>query len=171
MDLLVITLRLLHIVLGVFWAGALIFVALFLVPSVQDVGPDGAKVMAALQRRRFMDVMPIVAGLTILSGLWLYWRLSGGPHRAWVTSPLGLALGVGGLLAVIAFVVGVGVMRPAVMRAGPLAQAAAQMPEGSDRSAQLAVVQQLRRRSASAGRVVAVLLALATALMAVARYM
>jgi hypothetical protein len=55
MSLLVITLRLLHIVLGAFWVGTLIFFALFLIPSVRDAGPDGAKVMAALQRRRFLD--------------------------------------------------------------------------------------------------------------------
>ena len=36
MTLLIITLRLLHIVLGVFWAGTLVFFAAFLVPSVKD---------------------------------------------------------------------------------------------------------------------------------------
>ncbi len=171
MNLLVLILRLLHIVLGVFWAGTLIFLAVFLVPSVQDVGPDGAKVMAALQRRRFLDVMPIVAALTILSGLWLYWRMSGGFNPAWVTSPVGLALGIGGLLALVAFGIGVGIMRPAALRAGALAELVSQSPEGLDRSAQLSTVQRLRRRSAIAGRLVAALLAVATALMAVARYL
>ena len=171
MNLLILILRLLHIVLGVFWAGTLIFLAAFLVPSVKDVGPDGAKVMAALQRRRFLDVMPIVAALTILSGLWLYWRMSGGFNPAWVTSPIGLALGIGGLLALVAFGIGVGIMRPAALRAGALAELVAQSPEGMDRSAQLSTVQRLRRRSATAGRLVAALLTVATALMAVARYL
>ncbi len=171
MSLLVITLRLLHVVLGAFWAGTLIFFALFLVPAVRDVGPDGAKVMAALQRRRFLDVMPAVAVVTILSGFWLYWSISGGFTSAWVTSPSGLALAIGGVLAVVAFLIGVGVMRPAALRAGTLAQQVAALPEGPERSAQLATVQQLRSRSVTAGRVVATLLALATALMAVARYL
>ncbi len=171
MDALALALRLVHVVLGVFWAGTLIFFATFLVPSVQDVGPDGAKVMAALQRRRFLDVMPTVAALTILSGLWLYWRLSAGFAWAWVTSPVGLALGGGGLLALIAFGVGVGVMRPAALRAGVLAQRAAAMPEGSDQAAQLTTVKELRQRTAKAGRLVAALLAGSTALMAVARYL
>jgi hypothetical protein len=165
MSLLVITLRLLHIVLGAFWVGTLIFFALFLIPSVRDAGPDGAKVMAALQRRRFLDVV------TILSGFWLYWRISGGFSSAWVTSPSGLALGIGGALAIVAFLIGVGIMRPAALRAGALAQQAGALPQGSERSAQLAIVQQLRSRSVTAGRGVAVLLALATALMAVARYL
>jgi uncharacterized membrane protein len=171
MSLLVITLRLLHIVLGAFWVGTLIFFALFLIPSVRDAGPDGAKVMAALQRRRFLDVMPAVAVVTILSGFWLYWRISGGFSSAWVTSPSGLALGIGGALAIVAFLIGVGIMRPAALRAGALAQQAGALPQGSERSAQLAIVQQLRSRSVTAGRGVAVLLALATALMAVARYL
>ena len=170
MNLLIVTLRLLHIVLGVFWAGTLVFFATFLVPSVRDVGPDGAKVMSALQRRRFLDVMPAVAALTILSGLWLYWRLSGGLSIGWVTSRFGLALGLGGLLSVIAFGIGIGVMRPAALRAAALAQGLATSPEGPERATQLAAVQQLRQHTVTAGRVVAVLLIFATALMAMARY-
>jgi hypothetical protein len=171
MSLLVVTLRLLHIVLGAFWAGTLIFFAVFLIPSVREVGPDGAKVMAALQRRRFLEVMPAVAVLTILSGIWLYWRISGGFTSVWVTSPSGLALGIGGVLAIVAFLVGVGIMRQASLRAAALAKQVATSPEGPERSAQLAIVQQLRSRSVTAGRVVAALLALVTALMAVARYL
>ena len=171
MNLLVLTLRLLHILLGVFWAGTLIFFAAFLVPSIQDAGPDGGKVMAALQRRRFLDVMPIVAALTIISGLWLYWRTSAGFNSVWVTSPIGLALGIGGLLALVAFGIGVGIMRPAALRAGALARLVAQSPEGPERAAQASTVQQLRRRAATAGRLVAVLLTVTTALMAVARYL
>ena len=171
MSLLVITLRLVHVVLGVFWAGTLIFFALFLGPSVRDAGPDGAKVMAGLLRRRFLEVMPAVALLTILSGLWLYWRTSAGLTSVWVTSPAGLAFGLGGVLSVVAFVIGVGIMRPATLRAGALARELATAPEGPERTARAATVQQLRRRGMIAGRAVAVLLALVTALMAVARYL
>jgi hypothetical protein len=127
--------------------------------------------MAALQRRRFLEVMPAVAVLTILSGIWLYSRISGGFTSAWMTSPSGLALGIGGVLSIVAFLVGVGIMRPASLRAAGLAKQAATSPEGPERSAQLASVQRLRSRSVKAGRVVAVLLTLVTALMAVARYL
>ncbi len=171
MDPLILTLRLIHIVLGVFWAGAMIFVALFLVPSVRDAGPDGMKVMAALQRRRFMDVMPIVAILTILSGAWLYWRASVGLQTAWITTPVGLTLTAGAVAAIVAFAIGVGIMRPAMLRAGALARAAAEAPERPEHAGQVAEAQRLRARSAAAGRVVAALLAVATACMAVARYL
>jgi len=171
MDPILILLRVVHVLGGVFWAGAILFVVLFLEPAVRDAGPDGAKVMAALQRRRFLDVIPAVAALTIVSGLWLYWRLSGGFNSAWVTSHFGAALGLGGVLSIVAFGIGVGIMRPAALRAGALAQQLAKSPEGANRDAQLVVVQRLRQRTATVGRLVAGLLVLATALMAVARYL
>lgn len=163
--------RLLHILLGAFWAGAMIFNALFLVPAMGEAGPDAAKVMAGIQRRRFMDIMPVVALITILSGLWLFWRISGGFDPQWSRSRMGMAYGIGAVLAIVAFGIGVGIMRPAMMRIGRLVDQAAQATDPAHRDAAMAPVPALRRRSASAGRVVALLLALATALMGVARYL
>ncbi len=171
MSGLIVTLRLLHIILGVFWAGTLFFFAIYLVPSVREAGPDGLKVMAAIQRRRFLDVMPAVAALTVISGFWLYWLVSGGFQPTWMGSVTGQALGLGGVLAVVAFAIGVGVMRPATLRAGAIAQEMSSAPEGPGRDAQQKQVQQLRMRSVKAGRVVALLLLATTALMAVARYL
>ena len=171
MDLLMVTLRLIHVVLGVFWAGAMILMAWFVVPSIRDAGPDGAKVMAQLMQRRFLDVMPLVAALTILSGAWLYWRGSAGLEGAWITSSFGMTLTLGAVAAIVAFAIGVGIMRPAVLKASALARAAAQAPDSPQHASQMADVQRLRGRSASAGRIVAVLLAIATACMGVARYL
>jgi hypothetical protein len=61
MDPLLIVLRVVHVVGGVFWGGAILFVVHFLEPAVRDAGPDGAKVMQALQKRRYLDVVPAVA--------------------------------------------------------------------------------------------------------------
>src|ERR687891_465683 len=46
-----ILLRLVHVVFGALWVGMVVFTTFFLAPAVQDTGPDGGKVMAALQRR------------------------------------------------------------------------------------------------------------------------
>ncbi len=169
MDALLVTTRLLHVLLGTFWAGTLIFNALFLVPAIRDAGPDGAKVVAGLMRRRFLDVMPLVAVLTILSGLWLYWHVSGGFQPAYMGSSIGMTYGAGALASIAAFLIGVGVMRPAMLRAAALTQAAAQAAP-AEREAQLAAAQALRLRGVTAGRVVAALLVLAVAAMAVGRY-
>jgi hypothetical protein len=169
-DPVALLLRLVHIVCGVYWAGSLMFVATFLQPSVADAGPDGAKVMQGIMKRRFLDIMPIVALLTIISGIDLYRRVSGF-NAQWITSNPGLSLTIGALAAIVAFIIGIGLMRPTVKRIGSLAQAAQQLPAGSERDAQMAVVQGLQRRSAMAGRWVAALLTVAVVGMAAARYL
>jgi hypothetical protein len=161
--------RVIHVGLGVFWAGTLIFMAVFLEPSVRASGPDGAKVMQQLMKRGLLNVMPIVGLLTVVSGIALYWSVDSS-FRMWMYSAYHFALAAGGLVAIVALAIGVFIMRPAVLRAGAIAQAAMQLPEGSEREAKMAVVQGLRRRSAVAGRVVASLLAVTVLAMAVARY-
>lgn len=166
-----VVLRLVHVLSGVYWAGAMLFAATLLQPSVADAGPEGGKVMQALLRRRFLEIMPGMALLTILSGIELYRRVSGGFALAWITSGPGMSLTIGALAALVAFALGVSVLRPAAKRAGPLAQGAQQMPEGADRAARLAEAQRLRRRSMVVGRWVAVLLAIAVIGMAIWRYL
>lgn len=107
MDLLFLTARVVHMVLGVFWVGTLMFSALFLLPAIRDAGPDGAKVAAGLMRRRFLDVLPAAAAVTVLSGFWLYWRVSAGFSSGYMGSSPGMAYGLGGLAAVLALGLGV----------------------------------------------------------------
>ncbi len=171
MNTVTVFLRVIHILCGVYWAGTLFFVATLLQPSVAEAGPEVGKVVQALIRRRFLEVVPAMAILTILSGIELYRRASGGFTPAWIGSRPGMTLTVGGLAALIAFAIGMSVMRPAAKRIGPLAQSAQQMPEGAEREARLADVQRLRRRSTLSGRWVAGLLAIAVIAMAIARYL
>lgn len=171
MDPLMVTMRLLHVGLGVFWAGVLFFHAWFLIPSVRDAGPDGAKVVQALQRRGFMNILPIAALLTILSGGYLMWRVSAGFRPEWSRSPTGMTLGIGAVAAIVAFGIGVGVMRPATLRAGALSQTVAQLPDQSAREARMGEIMGLRTRAARAARWVAGLLVVTVGTMAVARYL
>ena len=166
---LLLIMRFLHVMTGIFWAGTMMFTARFLFPAIQDAGPDGAKVGAALAKRGFMTVMPIVALVTILSGLWLYWRVSGGFQSGFMRSGMGTTLAIGALCAITAFILGVVVARPAMLRAMALSQSAAQASP-AERDGILKTAQALRARSNSATRLVAVLLGLAAAAMAVARY-
>jgi len=163
--------RVLHVVLGVFWAGTLVFNALFLGPAVGEAGPDGAKVMGGIIRRRFMDIMPLVALVTILTGLWMYWQHAGGFRGGWAGSPMGIGFGSGGVLAIIAFVIGVAILRPAMSQIGQLAARAGQSADAAERETLMSQVAALRKRATTAGRWVAALLAVATALMGIARYL
>jgi uncharacterized membrane protein len=170
MDVLHILLRLIHIVGGVFWVGATIFTAAFLLPALRDAGPDGAKVMEGVARRKFMEIMPVVAILTMLSGLWMFYRTSGGFNSAYFASRIGMGYSTGGALAIIAFLIGITVVRPSMMKATELAKSALQAsPEEKGRIMGAAGV--LRARANKAGNIVATLLVLAACAMAVARYL
>jgi uncharacterized membrane protein len=170
MNTAVLVLRLIHIVCGVYWAGTLMFAATLLQPSVADVGPDGGKVMQALLRRRFLEYIPIMAALTILSGIELLRRVSGGFSASFFGTTAGMTLSTGALAALIAFTIGMSVVRPSAKRAGPLAQQAQQLPEGPERDAAMAQVQRLRQRMKTGGRMVAALLLIAVIGMAAFRY-
>ncbi len=168
MDPLVLILRLLHVGLGVFWVGAVLFVTFLLLPAMGEAGPGAGAVMAGLQKRRMMEILPLVAVVTIISGFWLYGRNAGG-IEGWAGTRVGIALGTGGLLATIALVLGLAVVRPASIKAAGLMAGITQVPEGPERAARMSAAQQARERSMTWSRIIAVLLILTTALMAVAQ--
>ena len=171
MNLFTVILRLIHIGAGVFWAGGAIVLARFVIPAVGDTGPEGGKVVQALQKRGLMTALPAAAVVTILAGLVLYWRVSGGYAGAFGGTPTGMALGVGALVSIAAFVIGITIMRPSTMKAGALAQALPQLTDTGQRTARQAEIQALRARAAVAANWVAALLGIAVVTMAVARYL
>lgn len=170
MDIGMILARVLHIGLGVFWAGAMIFMAAYVTPSLRDAGPDAAKVVAGFAKRRLLDVMPAAALVTVLSGLYLYWRVSAGWDPGYMGSPAGMAIGTGGLLGLAALGLGLSVVRPSMKRAIGLGESAGAAP-AEQREGLMAEAQTHRMRAAGAGKAVAWLLAGATITMAVARYL
>ena len=83
---LLLVLRLLHIVCGVFWAGSVIYMALFIIPAVKASGPEGGKFMQQLGKTGYPIVVMIAAIVTILAGLMLMWKLSGGFQPIWFST-------------------------------------------------------------------------------------
>ena len=156
MNWLMIVLRLVHIGSGAMWVGMMAFMTFYLTPALAEVGPDAGKVMQALQKQKIMIVMPVIALLTIISGIWLMMRLFAGPSD-FAASRMGMALNVGALSAIIAFLIGVIVMRP--------------LMEKSMKTTDPAEAQKLRARGAALSQWVARLLMLALGAMAVARYL
>src|SRR2546428_4872640 len=120
-DATMILLRVIHILSGVFWAGATFFLVGFLQPVVAASGPEGGRLMQRLtSQKRFQMAMPVAAGLTILSGLALYGRVSAGVQIAWTTSGTGLVLAGSSGAAVLSGACGGGVQRAlGTRRAGP----------------------------------------------------
>jgi uncharacterized membrane protein len=162
--------RLLHIVVGVFWVGAVTFFAFLLFPAVRESGPAGGAVMQRLMARGVNLWLMAAAILTVLSGLALYWHDSVGfSSTDWLASGPGRTFGLGGVFALIGIGIGMGVNVRAAKQLAALTagfQAAGRPPTPDE----TATVQRLQSRLAKGGVIVAVLLLLAAAAMAVARY-
>lgn len=165
-----VLLRVVHIVSGVFWVGAALMLVGFLMPAVRDLGPKGGPFMAHLTQERKLPLWIMAASiLTVLSGFGLYWRLSNGFSSEWMHSGAGRVFGIGGALAIVSLVVGMLVNSPTAKRLGALS-AALQGAGGPPSPEQAAELARLQRRLYLASIESAVLLTLATAAMACARY-
>lgn len=165
-----VAIRLIHILFGAMWFSIAVFAALWLMPAVSQAGPDGMKVMAALQRRGYVALFPVLAVTTVLSGIWLYWRATGGFDPDLSRTHAGMAYGTGGVLAIIAIVLGVAIIAPAGKRMMAAGETLAKTSDGPERARLLATLGELRKRVATAGAISAVLLAVAITLMAIAPF-
>jgi uncharacterized membrane protein len=165
-----IVLRLIHILAGIFWVGAIFLIAGFLFPTVRASGPEGRRFMQHLMLRRRLPVyVGIAMLLTILSGVTLYARAAAATQGAWAESAPGIGYGIGGLAAILGAIIGVAIGGPAGRRMAAIGQQASQ--SGGLSAEQQAEMQRLQRRSALGGRLTAGLLAIAAGAMAIARYL
>jgi hypothetical protein len=171
MDTYLVVLRIVHILAGVFWVGAAFTTILFLQPTAREVGPAAGPFMAHLAgKKRLVDWVLRAAGLTILAGLLMYWRVSGGLDGDWITSPQGLSLTVGALCGIMAFALGLSVVRPTIMATLTIGRdvAASGGPPTPEQGAQL---QSLQKRGKDVGQIIVPLLVIAVSGMAAARYL
>ena len=98
-----IVLRLIHIISGVFWVGAVALLAWYLLPAQRATGMAGLTFVEELMIRKKMRVYLIVTmALTILSGLAMYARYMMLTHGQWGSSTMGKVLGFGALCAIVA---------------------------------------------------------------------
>lgn len=167
---LLLVLRLLHIVLGVFWVGAAVFIGFLLIPSIRATGAAGGAVMQRLTSRQMHVWLMGASVLTVLSGIGLYWHDSAGfSSSAWLGSGPGRTFGLGAVLALVAIVIGMAVNARAARQLDDLAarvQAGGRPPSPDE----AATMQRLQDRLAKGAVLAAILLLLATAAMAAARY-
>lgn len=162
--------RLVHILAAVFWVGGIFFFAMFLFPTVRALGPAAGPVMDHMNRVLQVPRALVFGGvLTILSGLGLYWIDSMGFKNDWMHSPTAMTFGTGALSAIIAFVIGVTINAPTAKKMGMVA-AQVSAKGGPPTPEQSAELQRLQRRLGAGLRVITVLLVIAAAAMALARY-
>lgn len=129
----------LHVAFGVLWAGGAIVIGLFVIPAVLDAGPAGGGVMAGVLKRRLPLFLSSSAFIVVLSGVRMY-VIRFTPE--WLTTPEGLAITIGAVLGLGAFVLGFFVQRPLAGRIGVLAGriAASGAPPTPDQAAELAAL-------------------------------
>jgi len=164
-----LVLRFFHILSGVFWVGGSLFAIRFIMPSLKAAGPAAGPVLAELGKRRIPVAMMGAALVNAASGIWLMVIDSGGAPGVWMRSGMGRTLGIGGGLAILALVLGMSVGMPTNSKMARISGAAQQ--RGGPPSAQEAVeLERLQARSSLTAVIASVLLFLATAAMAVARY-
>jgi uncharacterized membrane protein len=166
-------LRLVHIVAGIFWVGSTLVLAGFLIPAIRAVGPSAGPLMSQLMRQqRLQRWINISMALAILAGLVLFAMDSRAGGAGFGRSPMGMALGVGALLAIIAAGVDGAMGRRAARKLGDLAQQMESQRGGGAPPAELvAKTGPLQARLARALTISAWLLLLSASAMAVARYL
>ncbi len=170
MDWYLFILRLLHIVSGVFWAGGLFSLAMFIMPSINSSMPEGGKVMQRMiGAYHFPIYMTIGGSLTVLSGILMYTNLSKGFSMDWIGSAHGLCLTIGGLSAIIGFILGILVNKPKADRMGVIGKQIMQAG-GKPTEIQMAEMTALRMTITSMTTYIAVLVLIAVIGMAVAKY-
>jgi uncharacterized membrane protein len=162
-------LRIIHVIGGIFWVGSATFVAFFLFPTVQEMGPAGGQVMAGLGKRKFMAFMPISAILTVLAGIRLMMKASAGSGSAWFKTPVGMTYGISATLVILIFVHGMTVVRPATDRLGKIP--GEMNAPGANKEALGAEMKALQAKVGFNVKLTAIVLIVAAAGMALGRYM
>jgi len=165
-----LTLRFIHIVLGVFWGGAAFVTAGFLLPSAKAAGPGAGPMMRELIGvRRLPIVIMVAAILTVLSGLGMYWHDNSVSNGAFAKSRQGMTLGIGAALAIIAVIIGMIFVAPTGNKLTRLTAtiAGAGAPPSAEQAKELAALQ---TRMALASRAATGLVGITIITMAIARY-
>ena len=172
MDPVMLVLRIFHVVGGTLWVGSAFLLVRYVGPTANTLGPIGAPFMIEMfKARRAARYVTSVALITVIAG-WLMWFVDMGRYgglEPWVTSPFGLALTIGGVLATIAAyfgITGVGNNVEKLVHTADEVRASGGPPTAEQGSR----MQHLSQEIARHGKIDIALVLLAVVAMATARY-
>jgi len=166
MNYLIIVLRIIHILAGVFWVGGTLIMTFFIGPTIGATAEAGQKFVGHLMSNlKFSQRMAAAAGLTILAGGILFWIDSDGFGSAWVSSGAGRGFSIGAGFAVVGFVYGLLIGRTTTA----MAQLGAQF-QGKPAPEQITQMQMLGKQQTTYSKIASAMLILAVIFMATARY-
>lgn len=170
MNISLLALRLIHVAAGALWVGAAVSYMFFVKPSARAIGPAEPDFMRNLMERRRYPLFMIAASLlAVLSGVLLYTTAWGGFRLSLFGSGPGVGFAVGSLAALMAFFVGTFGISPTAGRMSALGKqvAAAGVPPTP---AQLTAMRTMEGRLIWFERIDFIMLMIALAAMATARY-
>jgi hypothetical protein len=170
-TMLMVALRLIHIIGGVFWVGTAFLIAWFLLPAQRATGMAGVTFLEELMIRKKARVYLILAmALTILSGLAMYARYMMLTHGQWGSSTMAKVLGFGALCGIVAGGIGASSGKRTGTKTVAITEAI-RSSGGSPTAAQQAELAAIGNKAAGEMKLVAALLVIAVAAMASARYL
>ena len=160
-----IILRIVHIVTGSFWVGSAVFLSFILEPQVRALGPAIHQSVMSTIGKIAGPVMMGAGTITVLAGITLAFRVR--PVENWFVEGdgWGWAIGLGFVVSIIAM--GFGSMT--AMTVKKMAAIGASM-EGPPTPDQIATMQQLGDRLVRFSRIATILVVIAVASMASARF-
>ena len=166
-----LVIRAAHVTVAAVWIGSHIFSTFMLMPAIESAGPSGGQVMMRINSRGLIVYMFSVAMLTLLSGIALFWRFTGGFDPAVAATHAGIAFGFGGTAGILAGAIGGGVIGRSAKKVGAIVGRLASLPDGT--AEKVSLVEQaaaLRRRMKIGSQLVTVLQVTAIVLMALGHY-
>jgi uncharacterized membrane protein len=167
MNYLIMALRIIHIVAGMFWVGGTLIMTFFVAPTIGATAEAGQKFVGHLMRElKFSQRMSAAAGLTILAGAALFWIDSDGFTSGWTSSGAGIGFSIGAAFAIIGFIFGMLVGRTTTAMAKMVAQF-----QGKPTAEQITEMQALGKQQAMYSKIASAALILAVIFMAIARYL
>lgn len=122
MNVLMIVLRVVHVLSGIFWVGFAIFNYFFLQPTIRATGAEGQVTFQYLMRRtKLMTTVYIAATLTMLTGVLQYGAIS---HfrMSFLNSGWGLIITLGSIAGIIAWFIAIHFIRNTFNRIGAVGQ-------------------------------------------------
>ena len=168
METWILILRLIHIVSGIFWAGAAFFMVSYVSPAVVATGPEGQKFMRQLVlKSSFSHAMAATATATAVSGIILYVMLTD-MDQAIMSSRYFEIIGLGSVMGIAGWFVGFFMQNRPASRMKAIA-AEMESAGGPPTPEQLSEMQALAERSALGARIGAVLLTITVVCMAAAQ--
>jgi uncharacterized membrane protein len=147
MDWIVVAVQWLHVVLGVFWFGAVLYSDFILIPALNTLPLPTQKTVGAAIGARANRILPPVAIAVVLLGI-----IRGtvfGPIKSLdaLATPYGITWLLALLVTIATIVFAIRVLGPALERLGTIPEAEALNPDGSASAALTTLIARIKRLS------------------------